>query len=171
MPQQLNPPNQGQNTTPTEATHGGFAAGTTTGGAGATGSSEVEQAIAFATAMGMLTPELEQSIRDGKVGLNDLLGMAIDGGKGKDEKEPVDRGTTAGFQSVDPDVLNGTKAYMTVWGVEPPKGYIQKLVAAGMSPYEIMDNELAKDSAKRTPYYRDTYARFAHTLSQMFARR
>lgn len=77
-------------------------------------------------------------------------------------------GSGGGTRRVDPTVATASRDYFQIWGVDPPHGYIEGLVRSGMNRFEIISNELSKPQARRTAFYRDTYARLAATAAQLF---
>lgn len=83
------------------------------------------------------------------------------GGEGSEERG----------RQVDPTVAMGKRAYFSIWGVKPPKGYIEGLVKQGMNVYEIIEHELSKPQARRTNYYRDRYAKFAELAARLMGAR
>lgn len=89
----------------------------------------------------------------------------------------ITAGKTSTTTAEDPDITRGRQAYVDVWGIDPPKGYIESLVKMGMNPYEIRAHELAKTDAsgrvlaKSTNYYRDDWANKAAVVAQAMGRR
>lgn len=90
-----------------------------------------------------------------------ILGQILGGGgEGKGERGPTD-----------PTVAAGKRAYFQIWGVKPPRGYIEQLVRQGLNVYEIIEHELSKPQARRTNYYRDRYAEFAEVAARIMGMR
>jgi len=77
-------------------------------------------------------------------------------------------GSGGGTKRIDPTVATASRDYFQIWGVDPPHGYIEGLVRSGMNRFEIISLELSKPQARRTAFYRDTYARLAATAAQLF---
>jgi hypothetical protein len=79
--------------------------------------------------------------------------------------------TTTKVRHIDPEILQAQALYLKIWGVSPPKGYIEGLVHQGLNVYEIESNELAKPSFGGTQAYRNDWAAFAQQIAQIFGRR
>jgi hypothetical protein len=73
--------------------------------------------------------------------------------------------------TVDPTVALGQDAYEKIWGVTPPKGYIESLVKQGLNVFQIELHELSQPGANRTQYWRDNEAAVAAQISQLMGRR
>jgi len=82
---------------------------------------------------------------------------------------PVTGDTTTA--TVDPTVSAGMDAYEKIWGVTPPKGYIESLVKQGLNVFQIELHELSQPGASRTKYWRDTEASVAAQVAQLMGRR
>lgn len=72
---------------------------------------------------------------------------------------------------VDPAVSAADTAYLQIWGIAPPKGYIEGLVTQGMNVFEIVQHELSKPAASQTSYYRDQLATIASSIATAMGRR
>jgi hypothetical protein len=73
--------------------------------------------------------------------------------------------------AIDPTVAAGDSAYQQIWGVTPPKGYIERLVKDGLNSFQITLHELGQPGASSTQYYRDNAANYASSIAKLMGRR
>lgn len=92
-------------------------------------------------------------------------------------KSIIAQGSSGTSTAEDPDLTRGRQAYVDVWGIDPPKGYIESLVKQGLNPYEIRAHELSKVDAngkllaEGTNYWRDDWANKAAVVAQAMGKR
>ena len=58
--------------------------------------------------------------------------------------------------------------YQSLWGVEPPSGYIERAITGHMNVFEFEAHERAKPAFRSSPRYREEMVYLAQTLAARF---
>lgn len=72
---------------------------------------------------------------------------------------------------IDPVKARYAVKYFELWGVPPPPGYIEDIIASGMNIYEFEDYERSKPSFRRTETYQNEYADAAAAVARLLGLR
>lgn len=71
---------------------------------------------------------------------------------------------------VDPAVSQAQGFYLSLWGVSPPKGYVEQFFKAGGDFFDFKRAELSRPGAKTQSAYQDTAYAYANRLQEIFGR-
>lgn len=70
----------------------------------------------------------------------------------------------------DPIVSQAKSFYRELWGIEPPKGYVERYFKAGGDFFDFRAAELGRPAAKQTQYWKGRGHSYAGALADIFGR-
>lgn len=56
--------------------------------------------------------------------------------------------------------------YLSIWGMKPPPGYIERIARSGMNTFELQSHEASKPGYRLSPHYLEQQVQTRHFLAQ-----